>query len=152
VADAEDRCPLEAGVSSQQGCAAPAVAETAQVKVGSTQIELKQTVQFASNAAVIAPESMFLMDQVAEVLKTHPEIQRVVVEGHSDDRGSRAVNLRISQSRAAAVVQALVQRGIAPERLEARGVGPDRPLVANDSDESRTKNRRVELHIEQRAQ
>jgi outer membrane protein OmpA-like peptidoglycan-associated protein len=152
VLDADDKCPGEAGVAAQQGCPAPAVAEPSQVKVSSTQIELKQTVQFARNKATIEPESMSLMDQVAEVLKAHPEIERVVVEGHSDDLGSRRVNLRVSQGRADAVVQALTERGIARKRLEARGIGPDRPLVPNDSEESRERNRRVELHIEQRAQ
>ncbi|MEY4547049.1 MAG: hypothetical protein RL685_3244 [Pseudomonadota bacterium] len=150
VLDADDRCPTEAGAAAQQGCAAAVAAEPSQVKVSSTQIELKQTVQFARNKANIEPESMFLMDQVAEILKAHPELERVVVEGHSDDLGSRRVNLRVSLGRAESVVQALIERGIARQRLEARGIGPDRPLVANDSDEGRERNRRVELHIEQR--
>jgi outer membrane protein OmpA-like peptidoglycan-associated protein len=152
VLDGDDRCPMEAGAKQQQGCPAPAAAAPSQVKVSSTQLELKQTVQFARNATRIEPQSMFLMDQVAEALKTHTEIERVVVEGHSDDLGSPAVNLRVSQGRAEAVVEALVERGVARERLVARGIGPDRPLVPNDSDENRERNRRVELHIQQRAQ
>ena len=150
VLDADDHCPTQPGVKEQQGCPAPAPAPS-QVTVSSTQLELKQTVQFARNKTSIEPQSMFLMDQVAEALKAHTELEHVVVEGHSDDLGSRAVNLRISQGRAEAVVLALVERGVARRRLEARGIGPDRPLMPNDSDENRERNRRVELHIPQGA-
>jgi outer membrane protein OmpA-like peptidoglycan-associated protein len=151
VLDADDHCPTQPGVKEQQGCPAPAAAPS-QVTVSSTQLELKQTVQFARNKTSIEPQSMFLMDQVAEALKAHTELEHVVVEGHSDDLGSRALNLRISQGRAEAVVLALVERGVARRRLEARGIGPDRPLMPNDSDENRERNRRVELHIPQGAQ
>jgi outer membrane protein OmpA-like peptidoglycan-associated protein len=72
----------------------------------------------------------------------------VVVAGHSDDLGASGRNLRLSKSRAEAVVQALVERGVAHDRLRAEGFGPDRPLFPNDSQQHREQNRRVELRIE----
>ena len=78
----------------------------------------------------------------------HPEIKSVSVEGHTDDRGAAAMNKRLSAARAAAVVKWLVAHGVKADRLSSQGFGFERPLVPNDSDEGRTKNRRVEFHIQ----
>jgi outer membrane protein OmpA-like peptidoglycan-associated protein len=155
VKDAEDRCPLEAGVPEEHGC--PAVAPPpppapATVEVTATGIDIKQTVYFERSKSAIQDRSLSLMDDIATVLQQHPEIELLVIEGHTDDLGARAFNEKLSQSRAEAVMKALTERGVAPERLRAQGFGPDKPLVPNSSKENREKNRRVELRIEKRAQ
>lgn len=72
----------------------------------------------------------------------------LVVAVHTDSQGSGAYNQRMSQQRAEAVVAAVVQAGIAADRLEARGYGEDWPLGPNDTAEGRAANRRVELWVE----
>lgn len=152
VADADDKCPNEAGDASHAGCAAPPEPPpSANVTIAGEQIELKQVILFERERATIDPQSNPLLDELASVLKAHPELTRILVEGHTDSIGDRNYNVQLSAKRANAVVKALVERGVAAERLRAEGIGPDRPLLPNDTRPNRIKNRRVELHIEQRA-
>lgn len=148
VADADDACPAVAGPASERGCP---VATPAAVVVTEKAIELHESVFFETARSTIDERSAPLLDQIASALQAHPEIQSVVVEGHTDDRGSKKRNIELSKQRAAAVRAALVQRGIAADRLKSEGFGPERPVVANDTDDNRAKNRRVELRIERRA-
>jgi outer membrane protein OmpA-like peptidoglycan-associated protein len=74
----------------------------------------------------------------------HPEVAKVVVEGHTDSAGPAAFNLELSQRRAAAVKAWLVQKGgVAAGRIEAKGYGPRKPIADNATSEGRAKNRRV---------
>jgi outer membrane protein OmpA-like peptidoglycan-associated protein len=111
---------------------------------------LLEQVQFDVGTAIVRRPSLPILDQVTEVLREHPEILRVEVEGHTDSRGSKATNTLLSQHRAEAVVKLLVKRGIERARLTAKGYGPTRPVVANLTTEGRQKNRRVELKILER--
>jgi outer membrane protein OmpA-like peptidoglycan-associated protein len=88
-----------------------------------------------------------MLDQVARVLQEHPEIDRVVIEGHTDDRGNADVNRKLSQARAEAVRDYLVSKGVESARLEARGFGPDRPIASNKTERGRAANRRVAFII-----
>jgi OmpA-OmpF porin, OOP family len=106
-------------------------------------------VLFDLGKTTIRPESGSLLDEIATVLKQHPEITRVVVEGHTDSTGSARGNLRLSQARAESVVDAIVQRGIEKARLTAKGFGSSRPIASNDTPEGRDANRRVEISIAQ---
>lgn len=151
VLDTIDQCPNEAGVQEHYGCTPPAEPPSS-VQVEQQTIDLNQTVRFARGSSKLESESLSLMDELAEVLKAHPELRRVLVEGHADDLGGVALNARLSRERAEAVVRALVERGVESARLRAEGRGSERPLVSNDSEEQRAKNRRVELHIEERAE
>ena len=69
---------------------------------------------------------------------------------HTDDRGSARVNTALSQARAEAVVGYLIKRGIAADRLVARGYGPSQPRAPNSTRKGREQNRRVEFHVERR--
>lgn len=150
VADAEDQCPLTPGAPEKAGCPAPP-APPANVELTDEAIELRRPVFFEKNRAVIQPQSAELLDEVAKVLTDHPEVEHVVVEGHTDSKGSRARNRALSKQRAQAVVKALTARGVAPQRLSAIGVGPDKPIATNDTEEGRAQNRRVALRIEKTA-
>jgi len=81
------------------------------------------------------------------VLNDNPEITKVEVQGHTDNRGGAALNKALSQKRAAAVMKALVTRGIDKSRLVAKGYGPDLPIADNTTDEGRQQNRRVQFKI-----
>jgi outer membrane protein OmpA-like peptidoglycan-associated protein len=88
------------------------------------------------------------LDEAAKFLIDNPSLH-VVIEGHTDDVGTAASNLALSQRRADAVLKYLViNHGVDPARLDARGVGADRPVVPNDTPENRAKNRRIELLVE----
>ncbi|HNC97874.1 MAG TPA: OmpA family protein, partial [Myxococcota bacterium] len=81
------------------------------------------------------------------VLEAHPEITRLEVAGHTDSDGNDNFNLELSQRRVEAVLQYLVARGVAPERLVAKGYGESRPVANNRSPDGKAKNRRVEFQI-----
>jgi outer membrane protein OmpA-like peptidoglycan-associated protein len=147
LADADDQCPDEPGGGDERGCP-PAQAIAA--AVSEERIELRETILFGNNNAEIQASSFALLDTVAKLLADRPEIARVVVEGHTDDRGGLAHNQKLSEARARSVMDALISRGTSAARLSSAGFGSSRPLVANDSAENRAKNRRVELRIDQR--
>jgi outer membrane protein OmpA-like peptidoglycan-associated protein len=114
------------------------------------ELKLKKQVHFQHDSAEILPDSMAILEEIADVLNKHPDIKVVEVQGHTDDTGTAPYNLRLSQSRAEAVVDALVKIGVDRARLQAKGYGQDKPLVPNKSDANRAKNRRVQLMIMQR--
>ena len=151
VADAADRCPLEAGTSDAGGCPAPAAPVPAAAPAPApapVAPELTQVVRFDKNEAAIASSYESTLDEIAKQLADHPEIEEVAIEGHADDRGTPALNMRLSRSRAEAVRTALVKRGVARKRLKTHGFGTERPIASNDTEDSRAQNRRVELRIE----
>jgi OOP family OmpA-OmpF porin len=84
------------------------------------------------------------LDLVAEVLKKNPEVKGEI-QGHTDNVGSAEYNLKLSERRAASVKAYLVSKGIAAERLTAKGYGLTQPIASNDTKEGRAKNRRVQL-------
>ena len=102
-------------------------------------------IYFDTAKAVVKPESDTQLQQVAQLLKSQPALQLLVV-GHTDNVGGLTPNMQLSRARAEAVVQALVSRyGVAPTRLSAQGAGPLAPLASNLSEDGRARNRRVEL-------
>lgn len=122
-----------------------------QVELSRERIDIRDTVYFEFNSAVIKPESYALLDEVAVVIRTHPELALVRIEGHTDDVGSDAYNLKLSQARADSVRAYLVGRGVAPTRLVAYGYGESAPLTTNATEEGRATNRRVAFYIERRS-
>ena len=142
VPDASDKCPNEPGPASEDGC--PKKFEF--INVTAEKIELKQAIFFQTAKAVIMSKSYGLLDEVAAVLSARPSMQ-VRVEGHTDSRGARPYNLRLSQARADSVTAYLVGKGISSDRMEAKGYGPDQPIDSNKTAAGRERNRRVEFMI-----
>jgi OmpA-OmpF porin, OOP family len=140
----DDACPDQAGPKSADaktsGCP--------RVFIKNGLIQIMEQPKFDFNKATIKPDSDSLLTEVAKVMTDHPEIKRVRVEGHTDNKGAAAYNQKLSQQRADAVIQWLSSRGIAANRLVAKGMGLTTPLVPNDSEANRALNRRVEFHIE----
>ena len=85
--------------------------------------------------------------ECAPGLRADDTIRRVEVQGHTDPTGDSAYNYDLSTRRAATIVARLVELGVPPELLEARGYGPSRPIAPNDTAEGRAKNRRVDFRI-----
>src|SRR5262249_32815447 len=118
--------------------------------VSQGQIRILDQVKFKTNSAQIEPgkDSEEILEAVQKVLIDHPEIERVRVEGHTDNRGAAAFNKRLSADRATSVVKWLVGRAITSGRLTGAGFGRERPIDSNDTEAGRKANRRVEFHIE----
>lgn len=102
-------------------------------------------IQFDTGKSTVKPESAQALGEIAKLLKSDPGL-KIHVVGHTDNAGSVDGNIKLSQDRAEAVLQALVRdHGIAAARLRAYGCGQFAPVATNDSEEGRAKNRRVEL-------
>jgi outer membrane protein OmpA-like peptidoglycan-associated protein len=144
LVDRLDACRNEAGPRENFGCPA---GSRQLVSLEPGRLVIREKVSFASGQAAVLPRSFPLLQQVARILKEHPDVERVTVEGHTDSQGPRELNLSLSQARAEAVRRSLVEAGVAPERLAARGFGPDRPLESNATAAGREVNRRVEFVI-----
>jgi outer membrane protein OmpA-like peptidoglycan-associated protein len=99
---------------------------------------------FDTGKAIVKPESEPTLVQMVKLLQQNAAL-KVFVIGHTDGTGTLEVNLKLSADRAAAVVAALVSRGIDTGRLKAAGVGPYNPVATNRTEEGKAKNRRVEL-------
>jgi outer membrane protein OmpA-like peptidoglycan-associated protein len=96
----------------------------------------------------VLPESQPLLDAIAELMATHPEIRVLTIEAHTDAIADPTTNNRwLSQRRAEWVQTYLAARGVPRERMRASGYGATRPLASNETREGRQKNRRVEFII-----
>ena len=149
-ADAEQTA--RAAADQRAAAAQAALAKLAAVKEEprGTVITLSGSVLFASNQATLLPEAQQRLDQVVDALLQSAE-RRLTIEGHTDSQGSGSHNLDLSQRRAAAVRDYIVQRGYEADLVEARGIGEDRPVAGNRNAEGRANNRRVEIIIERDA-
>lgn len=99
---------------------------------------------FDTDSDVIRPDSLPAVEEIAKLLQADPKL-KLKVEGHTDNDGDAAHNKKLSLARAQAVVQAIAARSIEAGRLEPVGIGAERPLGDNKTDEGKARNRRVEL-------
>jgi outer membrane protein OmpA-like peptidoglycan-associated protein len=143
VYDREDQCPDEPQGDSphptKPGC--PTVKQDTIVV---------DPIFFKTDKAEILPESIPVVQSVADIMNSHPEFARVSIEGHTDNQGRKHANMKLSKKRAEAVMSWLASHGVAMHRLEAHGYGPTRPIADNDTEEGRAKNRRVQFVIVKR--
>jgi len=144
VVDRFDNCPKDKGPVTNQGC--PEKVKQL-VVITREKIVIKDKVYFALNKAAIKPKSFTMLNQIAEVLKGHPEIEMIQIEGHTDNTGSAEVNRKLSQARADSVRTYLIGQGVKDTRLKAVGFGPDHPADTNATAAGRENNRRVEFNI-----
>jgi len=101
-------------------------------------------INFDTGKSIIKPESKEITGQIVTMMKTNPDL-KVSVEGHTDNVGSPGANKTLSEERAKAVVKAITGQGVVVERLSSSGLGQDRPIGDNNTEEGRAMNRRVEL-------
>lgn len=142
VADYMDKCPdSPAGIPvDADGCSR----KTKSATVTAAGTWLYEDIRFANGKADLTASSTPVLMEIATAMKANPEV-KVEIQGHTDSRGSLALNERLSQQRADAVRNYLMDQGIAPERMTARGYGPQRPIADNGTADGRAQNRRVEL-------
>lgn len=101
-------------------------------------------IKFDVNKASIKPESMGTINYLVKMMQEHPEL-KFSVEGHTDSDGDAAANLKLSEARAKAVMDKLIELGISKDRLTSKGLGETKPMVTNDTSENKAQNRRVEF-------
>ena len=112
-----------------------------------TVIVLPGSVLFESGKSALTAAALQKLTLVAGTLAPQAEDHNLVVEGHTDSRGSRDFNMSLSQQRAQTVMNFLVSRGVPAESITAVGVGPDRPIADNNTRDGRQENRRVEIIV-----
>lgn len=117
------------------------------VEVQHDQIVIHEKIQFESDQATIKPDSDALLAEIIAVVQDNPQLRRLSIEGHTDSTGSDMHNQALSEQRAAAVRDYLVQHGVDAARLTSRGWGETRPIGDNSTPEGREANRRVEFVI-----
>jgi OOP family OmpA-OmpF porin len=119
-------------------------------KVGE-QLTLPEQIEFelAESRIMQTPKTLATLEHLAETMKTHPNITKLRIEGHTDNAGKAKRNEKLSKARAEAVAQWLAQHDVAASRLVTVGFGAKRPLVANDSADHRAMNRRTEYYVEE---
>jgi outer membrane protein OmpA-like peptidoglycan-associated protein len=145
ILDEVDACPDAPGPANadpgKNGC------PIARIEKG--QIRITERVEFEFNKDALRPESNEVLTAVLEILKAHPEITKVLVEGHTDDKGADWYNKDLSKRRAASVVKWLTEKGVDAKRLDSKGLGKTRPIDDNKTEAGRQNNRRVEFHIQE---
>jgi outer membrane protein OmpA-like peptidoglycan-associated protein len=101
-------------------------------------------INFDIDKATIRPESMGTLNEIKTIMTDNPDL-KFEIDGHTDNSGTPAHNLTLSQERAEAVKAQLVSMGIAESRLTTKGLGDTKPLSDNSSPEGKANNRRVEF-------
>jgi outer membrane protein OmpA-like peptidoglycan-associated protein len=141
--DGQDACPNQPGADSKD----PKTRGCPKAVIVGTRVRIRERIGFDTANATLRPQSDSILEAVLGVLRDHPGIELLSVEGHTDNRGNAALNLKLSRDRAAAVVQWLVDHGIERTRLTSRGHGAAHPIDTNSTDEGRQNNRRVEFVV-----
>lgn len=140
VINSEDECPQTFGPKENKGC--PILEKEVEEALD---LAFKN-LEFETGKAIIKQSSYSSLEALSTIMKEHPEFN-LLIEGHTDNVGSDANNLLLSQKRANAVKTLLVERGVDASRIDARFFGETKPVASNDTPEGRQQNRRVEMTI-----
>ncbi len=141
IPDSLDKCPNQPetvnGYKDQDGCPDEKPEEIKQTLI-------LKGVNFKTASAELLEESYYVLETVFNNLEAFPNV-KIEIAGHTDNQGGDSYNMALSYDRAKSVMNYLVQRGINPDRIVARGYGKTRPIAPNETAEGRAKNRRVEV-------
>ncbi len=144
--DGVDLCPDEPenvnDFKDDDGCPDDVIAV-----VSAGKILILDKILFKYGKDEILKKSFNILEAVKDTLSKHPEIRRIRIEGHTDDKGNDSYNQQLSEKRANSIMRYLVKAGIDPERLVAVGYGETRPIDTNKTEAGRERNRRVEFTI-----
>ncbi|MBT8270184.1 MAG: OmpA family protein [Bacteroidia bacterium] len=140
VLDKDDQCPDKVGTVANNGC--PEVTEA----IAKTLNDYAKTILFDTGKTSIKFESAEILSNIAGILKEYSNA-KFNIDGHTDSVGSEANNQKLSEGRAQAVVDWLVENGISSSRLSARGFGESQPIMDNRTRDGRARNRRVEINL-----
>ncbi|MCB0565544.1 MAG: OmpA family protein, partial [Phaeodactylibacter sp.] len=140
LADPDDRCPETAGPIANRGC--PEIKEEDRQVLNFAM----KNVQFETGKAALRATSYPILDQVLDILSRYSDY-KLRISGHTDSTGNAESNQALSQNRAKACYDYLVQKGVSPSRMSYIGYGESRPIANNKYASGREQNRRVEFDI-----
>ncbi len=140
VVDKDDQCPDTAGIEDNYGC--PELTEEKQKELN----EYAKTINFNTGNSSITSDSEEALKAILAILKEYPNA-KFTVEGHTDSVGRASYNKKLSDERAASVMEYLTSNGVDESRLESKGYGEEQPTADNSTAEGRAKNRRVEINL-----
>ncbi len=140
VPDNEDQCPDVAGPVENHGCPYPKPEPAVEP------VKVSTPILFEVNKTVIHHSSYPVLDEAVKKLSADKDAT-VVVDGYTDNTGTKAYNKGLSMRRAQAVKEHLIKLGVSPKRIKVVGHGEGQPAASNDSDEGRLKNRRAVMHL-----
>ena len=141
IFDKDDECPNIVGVFENNGC--PIVSKEDEKMI----VDLARAIYFVTGSAKFTDEAAIRMDQVSTILNKYKDIN-FTVEGHTDSTGSDKINNKLSQDRADAVMNFLVENGFPADKISAKGYGSANPIGDNGTSKGRQQNRRVEIYSE----
>ena len=151
ILDVDDKCPNKPetynGYQDEDGCP-----DEGRVIVHKGSIQILDKIYFETAKAVIKPVSYPILNAIAATLKGNPQILLVEIQGHADERGRADYNQELTERRANSVRRYLVDKGVQPSRLTARGYGESRPVDRRHTAAAWAKNRRSEFVIRKRAE
>jgi outer membrane protein OmpA-like peptidoglycan-associated protein len=140
VPDNIDSCPHTPGPPSNHGC--PVLAKKTQEIVNTA----FHALEFELKKSVIKKTSFISLDELAKLMKDHPKY-KLKLSGHTDNVGTEEFNEKLSKDRAMAVKDALVKRGVDPDKIQVEWHGSKQPVAPNTTEAGRAKNRRVDMKI-----
>jgi outer membrane protein OmpA-like peptidoglycan-associated protein len=140
IVDRLDACPELPGLAINKGC--PEIEETDRQVL----TEEVQGIEFETGSSVIRTRSYPILDKVADILKRYPGY-KVRIGGHTDSVGSSSTNQTLSENRAEACYNYLLNKGISANRMSHAGYGEGQPIADNRNSAGREKNRRVEFDV-----
>jgi OOP family OmpA-OmpF porin len=146
ILDRNDSCPNDPetynGFQDKDGCP-----DRGKVLIEENQIVILEKIYFETDSAEIQQRSYPIIDAVAATLIGNPHITMIEIQGHADERATDEYNIRLTRDRAAAVLEALVQRGTDRRRMRSAGYGERCPIDPSHNEPAWEKNRRVEFKI-----
>ena len=146
ILDKSDSCPNDPetynGFEDKDGCP-----DRGKVLIEENQIVILEKIYFETDSAEIQQRSYPIIDAVAATLIGNPQITMIEIQGHADERSTDEYNIRLTRDRAAAVLEAIVQRGVDRRRMRSGGYGERCPIDPAHNEPAWEKNRRVEFKI-----
>lgn len=140
VADKDDKCPTVKGTVANNGC--PEVSDEAMKKLN----DYGKTILFNSGKSSFQKQTYPVLQAMSAILKEYPTA-KFSLEGHTDSDGKDAMNQKLSEDRAAAVKDYLIEQGIEASRLSSKGFGETMPVDSNKTAKGKANNRRVEVKL-----
>ncbi|NRS88597.1 outer membrane protein OmpA-like peptidoglycan-associated protein [Flavobacterium sp. 7E] len=140
VLDKDDKCPTVKGTVANSGCPEVTAEVIKQLN------DYGKTILFDSGKASFKEQTFAVLQSITDILKEYPN-SNFMIEGHTDSDGSNALNQTLSENRASAVRNYLVEKGINTDRLKSTGFGETKPISSNKTAKGKAENRRVEVSL-----
>lgn len=140
VPDKDDACPDQPGPASNKGC--PEVSEEVVKQLN----EFANAIYFDTGKSTIKAESQSTLNAIKKIMSDYPTA-KFAIEGYTDSTGRLETNMRLSNERAAAVKDYLIENGVSKDRLTSQGFGPEKPVADNKTAAGRAQNRRTEIKV-----